>query len=155
MLQEEEKLEFLQRVVAEAKRRALEDVRKKEKDKQKSMITTLGLGSNPEDTEEFKQAVRVKTCLLFAEVEQEKKRQVTIEVETRKREAEAEEEGKKKRKFEEEKSKAWEETREERVSSWRTFVDGKRSKSFKIGGVKPPALKTEKAPPAPPTTNKG
>mmetsp|Transcript_25370 Transcript_25370/g.43835 ORF Transcript_25370/g.43835 Transcript_25370/m.43835 type:complete len:107 (+) Transcript_25370:508-828(+) len=89
------------------------------------------------------------TCKLLVEIEQEKKRQEEIDLREKKRALEQEEEMKKKMKFEQDKEKEWEESRENRVDSWRSFVHSKGSlKKAKAGkmGMKPPSLKLEQRP---------
>uniref|UniRef100_A0A3Q3AXN5 DnaJ homolog subfamily C member 8 n=1 Tax=Kryptolebias marmoratus TaxID=37003 RepID=A0A3Q3AXN5_KRYMA len=97
-----------------------------------------------DDPEVFKQAVYKQTMKLFAELEIKRKEREAKEMHERKRAREEEIEAAEKAKREREWQKNFEESRDGRVDSWRTFqskgkTKEKKSRSF----LKPPKVKME------------
>ncbi|KAG2460763.1 DNJC8 protein, partial [Polypterus senegalus] len=98
-----------------------------------------------DDPEMFRQAVYKQTMKLFAELEIKRKEREAKEMHERKRQREEEIEAQEKAKREREWQKNFEETRDGRVDSWRTFqAKGKSSKEKKNRSfLKPPKVKME------------
>ncbi|XP_034456991.1 dnaJ homolog subfamily C member 8 [Hippoglossus hippoglossus] len=98
-----------------------------------------------DDPEMFKQAVYKQTMKLFAELEIKRKERETKDMHERKRAREEEIEAAEKTKREREWQKNFEETRDGRVDSWRTFqAKGKRKeKKNNRSFLKPPKVKME------------
>ncbi|XP_070703162.1 dnaJ homolog subfamily C member 8 [Pempheris klunzingeri] len=98
-----------------------------------------------DDPEMFRQAVYKQTMKLFAELEIKRKEREAKEMHERKRAREEEIEAAEKAKREREWQKNFEETRDGRVDSWRTFqAKGKKSKEKKNRSfLKPPKVKME------------
>lgn len=119
-LQDNETFEFCKKIVEEAKKR-VEDELKEEIAKKKARGED---GDTPSDNQRQEQAVRVWTFKLFAELEQKKQKMDQREVEERKRKREEELSMEEKGKQQEEWNKRWEESRDARVNSWRSFVGG-------------------------------
>ncbi|KAJ1188847.1 hypothetical protein NDU88_005604 [Pleurodeles waltl] len=100
----------------------------------------------PEDDEEvFKQAVYKQTMKLFAELEIKRKEREAKEMHERKRQREEEIETAEKAKRDREWQKNFEESRDGRVDSWRTFQAHKKGKKEKKNRtfLKPPKVKME------------
>ncbi|XP_071384126.1 dnaJ homolog subfamily C member 8 [Centroberyx affinis] len=98
-----------------------------------------------DDPEVFKQAVYKQTMKLFAELEIKRKEREAKDMHERKRAREEEIETAEKAKREREWQKNFEETRDGRVDSWRTFqAKGKTKKEKKNRSfLKPPKVKME------------
>ncbi|XP_035536946.1 dnaJ homolog subfamily C member 8 [Dicentrarchus labrax] len=98
-----------------------------------------------DDPEVFRQAVYKQTMKLFAELEIKRKEREAKDMHERKRAREEEIEAAEKAKREREWQKNFEETRDGRVDSWRTFqAKGKKSKEKKNRSfLKPPKVKME------------
>uniref|UniRef100_A0A3B3BLD2 DnaJ (Hsp40) homolog, subfamily C, member 8 n=1 Tax=Oryzias melastigma TaxID=30732 RepID=A0A3B3BLD2_ORYME len=98
-----------------------------------------------DDPEVFKQAVYKQTMKLFAELEIKRKEREAKEMHERKRAREEEIEAAEKAKRDREWQKNFEESRDGRVDSWRTFqAKGKKTKEKKNRSfLKPPKVKME------------
>jgi DnaJ family protein C protein 8 len=96
-----------------------------------------------DDPEKYKHAVYVMTMKLFADLERKRRKLEDRDQEERKRKREDEIAEEEKKKVDKEWQKNFEESREGRVSSWKTFQDGKKGKKYSKGGVKPPKHKAE------------
>ncbi|KAK8724345.1 hypothetical protein OTU49_011343, partial [Cherax quadricarinatus] len=94
-----------------------------------------------DDPEKLKRAVYVQTMKLFADMERKRRQQETRDQEERKRKRDLEIEEEEQRKAEKEWQKNFEESRVNRVNSWKDFQKGKSAKKFK--GFKPPKHKAE------------
>uniref|UniRef100_UPI0037E831F3 dnaJ homolog subfamily C member 8 n=1 Tax=Semicossyphus pulcher TaxID=241346 RepID=UPI0037E831F3 len=116
----------------------------KEKKKQLKKDGKL-LDVEEDDPEMFRQAVYKQTMKLFAELEIKRKEREAKDMHERKRAREEEIETAEKAKREREWQKNFEETRDGRVDSWRTFqAKGKKSKEKKNRSfLKPPKVKME------------
>ncbi|XP_043994109.1 dnaJ homolog subfamily C member 8 [Gambusia affinis] len=103
----------------------------------------------PQDVEEddpdmFRQAVYKQTMKLFAELEIKRKEREAKDMHERKRAREEEIEAAEKAKREREWQKNFEESRDGRVDSWRTFqTKGKRKEKKNRSFLKPPKVKME------------
>lgn len=93
-----------------------------------------------DDPAKLKHAVYVMTMKLFADMERKRRQQEDRDQEERKRKREAELEEIEKQKMEKEWQKNYEESRENRVTSWKSFQTGKGKKS-KL--YRPPKTKAE------------
>ncbi|XP_028289312.1 dnaJ homolog subfamily C member 8 [Parambassis ranga] len=97
-----------------------------------------------DDPEVFKQAVHKQTMKLFAELEIKRKEREAKEMHERKRAREEEIEAAEKAKRDREWQKNFEETRDGRVDSWRTFqAKGKTKEKKNRSFLKPPKVKME------------
>ncbi|XP_034560163.1 dnaJ homolog subfamily C member 8 [Notolabrus celidotus] len=116
----------------------------KEKKKQLKKDGKL-LDVEEDDPEMFRQAVYKQTMKLFAELEIKRKEREAKDMHERKRAREEEIEVAEKAKRDREWQKNFEETRDGRVDSWRTFqAKGKKSKEKKNRSfLKPPKVKME------------
>ncbi|CAL4071498.1 unnamed protein product, partial [Meganyctiphanes norvegica] len=94
-----------------------------------------------DDSEKLKRAVYVQTMKLFADMERKRRQLETRDMEERKRKRETEIDEEEKRKTDKEWQKNFEESRVNRVNSWKDFQKGKGTKKFK--GLKPPRHKAE------------
>ncbi|KAG7169725.1 DnaJ subfamily C member 8-like [Homarus americanus] len=94
-----------------------------------------------DDPEKLKRAVYVQTMKLFADMERKRRQQETRDQEERKRKRDLEIEEEEQKKAEKEWQKNFEESRVNRVNSWKDFQKGKSAKKFK--GFKPPKHKAE------------
>ncbi|KAF4353320.1 hypothetical protein G4B88_015274 [Cannabis sativa] len=116
-------------------------LRKDTASKIKSFVEEGKYDQQYEQSEEFKQELKLKVRELLTEQEwRRRKMQMRISEEEgrlKKDEEETKEMWKRKREHEEQ----WEGTREKRVSSWRDFM--KTGKKGKKGEIRPPKLKTE------------
>ncbi|VDP93263.1 unnamed protein product [Echinostoma caproni] len=91
-------------------------------------------------------AVYVQTCKLFADLERLRVEEELKQSNDRKRKAEEEEEERKAAELEKEWRKNYEDSRNERVASWRDFKAKKSRSSRGLGGFKPPKPKMEQRP---------
>ncbi|XP_038223057.1 dnaJ homolog subfamily C member 8 [Zerene cesonia] len=98
-----------------------------------------------DDPDKYKHAVYVMTMKLFADMERKRQHLETRDMEERKRKREAEIEQEEQMSLEKEWAKNFEESRQNRVDSWKTFqsTSGKEKKKKKILGFKPPKPKPE------------
>ncbi|KAK7486601.1 hypothetical protein BaRGS_00022126 [Batillaria attramentaria] len=136
-LENEEGLKRCKEIVDEARSRTHEMIKQKKKQLKKE-----GKPQDiPEDDpEKFKHAVYVQTCKLFADLERLRQERETKEMHERKRKAEEEIFEKEKKEMEKEFQKNYEESRTDRVDSWRSWKKGgKKAK----GSFRPPKVKTE------------
>lgn len=140
-LENEEGYKRCKEIVEEAKTRTDEMMKQKRKQLKKEGKPTV----IPEDDEEkYKHAVYVQTCKLFADLERLRQERETKDMHERKRKAEDEELGKEQKKMQDEWNKNFEETRTDRVNSWRNWKTGsKKAKTGKGGGFRPPKHKAE------------
>lgn len=138
-LENEEGYKRCREIVDEAKTRTDDMMKQKRKQlKKEGKPTTI-----PEDDiDKYKHAVYVQTCKLFADLERLRQERETKDMHERKRKAEEEENEKEQKKMKDEWNKNFEESRSDRVSSWRNWKTGtKKSKSG--GGFRPPKPKPE------------
>ncbi|CAL8461725.1 g1256 [Coccomyxa elongata] len=105
-----------------------------------------GVEAEWESTEEFHELWKMKSRDMLARAEWRRRKLTKRLKEEEERIEESEAETRKKMKATKEHTKKWEETRENRVGTWRDFVQ-KKGKSKKgtnmLGGIKPPKLKVE------------
>nr|CAG4641201.1 EOG090X0DLG [Eulimnadia texana] len=127
-------------IVEEAKARTEQAVAEKRKKLKKE-------GQDPrleeDDPEKMKRSIYVMTMKLFADMERKRRELDQRDMEERKRKREKEIEEEEKKKIQKEWEKTFEESREVRVSSWKTFqASSKKSKGPAM--FKPPKHKMEK-----------
>ncbi|CAL9203705.1 unnamed protein product [Musa hybrid cultivar] len=117
------------------------ELKKDNASKLKAMVDEGKFEQQYEQSEEFKQQLKIRVREILTEQEwRRRKMQMRISEEEgrlKKEEEETKEMWKRKREHEEQ----WEETRDQRVSSWRDFM--KTGKKGKKGEIRPPKLKTE------------
>ncbi|XP_050701543.1 dnaJ homolog subfamily C member 8-like [Eriocheir sinensis] len=94
-----------------------------------------------DDPEKLKRAVYVQTMKLFADMERKRRQQEVRDQEERKRKRDQEIAEEEQKKAEKEWQKNFEDSRVDRVNSWKDFQKGKSAKKFK--GFKPPKHKAE------------
>jgi DnaJ family protein C protein 8 len=87
-------------------------------------------------TDEFKEKWRKKTVEVLVEEEARRRRQLKAKMQEEGREKKKEEEEIEARKRKREEEKAWEETREDRIGSWRQWQKGKKADKPAEGGGK-------------------
>jgi DnaJ family protein C protein 8 len=88
-------------------------------------------------TDEFKEKWRKKTVEVLVDEEARRRRQLKAKMQEEGREKKKEDEELEARKRKREEDKAWEETREDRIGSWRQWQKGKKAdKSAEGGGGK-------------------
>lgn len=87
-------------------------------------------------TEEFKKEWRKKTVEVLVEEEARRRRRLKAKMQEEGREKQKEDEEIEARKRKREDEKAWEDTREDRIGSWRQWQKGKKEKSGDGGGGK-------------------
>ncbi|MCL4138514.1 UNVERIFIED_CONTAM: hypothetical protein GTU68_054889 [Idotea baltica] len=126
-------LEIVEEAEAIVKKRVEERKRQLKKEGKDTKV-------DEDDSDKLKRAIYVQTMKLFADLERKRRQQEQRDMEERKRKREEEIEDEEKKKVEKEWQKNFEESREERVNSWKDFQKGK-SKKFK--GFKPPKHKAE------------
>jgi len=93
-----------------------------------------------DDPVKYKHAAYVMTCKLFADLERLKKEGEQKQAEAKKRKAAEEEEERERKRIQVEWEKNYEESRTERVTSWRDF----KAKKSKHRDLRPPKPKPEK-----------
>ncbi|XP_061195926.1 dnaJ homolog subfamily C member 8-like [Saccostrea echinata] len=137
-LANEEGMKRCQEIIEEAKSRVEEMIKAKRKQLKKEGKST----DVPEDDpEKKKHAVYVQTCKLFADLERMRQEREMKDMHERKRKAEKDAEEEETKKRETEWKKNFEESRSDRVDSWRSWKSGgKKSK----GTFRPPKPKAEK-----------
>lgn len=107
-----------------------------------------------DDPDKYRHAIYCMTCKLFADIERLKVREAEKQAEEKKRKAEDKVEEESKAKVQKEFDKNYEESRQDRIKSWKSFVGNKSSVSVKQGtgatsiiipnkGFKPPKHKPE------------
>jgi len=141
MVESEEKIILCKTIIEEAKARTDLSIQEKRKQLKK-------LGKTPvvdeDDPERYKRAVWVLTMKLFAERERKRKLMDDRDGEDRKRQREDEQAAAEKKKVDEEFQKNFEESREERVTSWKAFqTKADKKGKFRKGGFRPPPPKPE------------
>ncbi|KAK2808615.1 hypothetical protein FQN50_004478 [Emmonsiellopsis sp. PD_5] len=92
-------------------------------------------------TEEFKKEWRKKTVEVLVEEEARRRRRLKAQMQEEGREKKKEEEEIEARKRKREEEKAWEESRDERIGSWRNWQKGKGDKGEGGGGKKKKKMK--------------
>lgn len=129
-------------IYQEAKERTEHMIEQKKKKQKKENRTSEGI---PEDDPvKFRHAVYVMTMKLFADMERKRQHLETRDMEERKRKREAEIEQEEQKSLEKEWAKNFEESRQNRVDSWKSFQSSsKEKKKKKIQGFKPPKPKPE------------
>ncbi|XP_022130739.2 dnaJ homolog subfamily C member 8 [Pieris rapae] len=130
-------------IYQEAKERTEHMIEQKRKKQRKEGRTDEPIPED--DPDKFKHAVYVMTMKLFADMERKRQHLETRDMEERKRKRESEIEQEEQMSFEKEWAKNFEESRQNRVDSWKTFQSssGKEKKKKKIMGFKPPKPKPE------------
>lgn len=129
-------------IYEEAKERTDHMIEQKRKKQKKDGRVAEGIPED--DPEKYKHAVYVMTMKLFADMERKRQHLETRDMEERKRKREAEIEQEEQMSFEKEWAKNFEESRQNRVDSWKSFQSGsKEKKKKKIMGFKPPKPKPE------------
>lgn len=143
-LQDPDKVKKINEILEEARAMVKKSLKEKKKQAKKEGKDKI---EEEEDPEKLSKLVHSTTVKLFADYEIKRRAQEEKDAELRKRQREqeiAEEEAAKKKK---EWEKEWEESRTNRVDSWRSFqAGGKKKKKEKKGrtAFKPPALRPEK-----------
>ncbi|XP_063532842.1 dnaJ homolog subfamily C member 8 [Cydia strobilella] len=132
-------------IYEEAKERTEHMIEQKRKKQRKESRQSEGI---PEDDPvKFKHAVYVMTMKLFADMERKRQHLETRDQEERKRKREAEIEQEEQLSMEKEWAKNFEESRQNRVESWKTFQSGsggeKKKKKKNMMNFKPPKPKPE------------
>ena len=87
-------------------------------------------------TDEFKKEWRTKTVEVLVEAEARRRRQLKAQMQEEGREKKKEDEQLEERKRKRDHEKKWEETREERIGSWRDFQKGVKKEGGKEGKAK-------------------
>nr|CAH8868022.1 unnamed protein product [Trichobilharzia regenti] len=99
-----------------------------------------------DDPDKHRHAIYVQTCKLFADLERLRVEEELKQSSDRKRKAEQEAEEKKLVEYDKIWRKNYEESRSNRVASWRDFKEKKSKTSKGIGGLRPPKTKMEQRP---------
>ncbi|GAA51187.1 DnaJ homolog subfamily C member 8 [Clonorchis sinensis] len=99
-----------------------------------------------DDPEKKRHAIYVQTCKLFADLERLRVEEELKQSNERKRKAEEQDEERRRLELEREWKKNYEESRNERVASWRDFKAKKSRSSKGLSGFKPPKTKMEQRP---------
>lgn len=132
-------------IYEEAKERTDHMIEQKRKKQRKEGRVAEGIPED--DPAKYKHAIYVMTMKLFADMERKRQHLETRDMEERKRKREAEIEQEEQMSFEKEWAKNFEESRQNRVDSWKNFQSGsktgKEKKKKKIMGFKPPKPKPE------------
>ncbi|CAH2243760.1 dnaJ homolog subfamily C member 8 [Pararge aegeria] len=130
-------------IYQEAKERTEHMIEQKRKKQKKDNRASEGIPED--DPDKYKHSIYVMTMKLFADMERKRQHLETRDMEERKRKREAEIEQEEQMSFEKEWAKNFEESRQNRVDSWKTFQSGssKEKKKKKIMGFKPPKPKPE------------
>lgn len=142
-LENEETRKKCMDVIEEARGRTdlmIEEKRKRQKKEGK------GAAVEEDDPAKYKHAVYVMTMKLFADMERKRRELEIRDAEERKRKREAEIEEEEAAKINKEWQKNFEESRQNRVDSWKAFQAGggaAKSKAKKMKGFKPPKHKAE------------
>ncbi|XP_065057108.1 dnaJ homolog subfamily C member 8-like [Rhopilema esculentum] len=142
-LKDGDQVKKIKHVIEEAEATVEKQLREKRKEAKKLNIDSIEEDTDPEKYYKFKRAITAK---LFADYEI---RRLQLEERTqseRKREREAEIAEEEEVKAKKEWQKQWDEGRNERVDSWRSFQTSKKKKKEKTNRMKPfkpPSLKPE------------
>ncbi|KAG6441442.1 hypothetical protein O3G_MSEX001823 [Manduca sexta] len=129
-------------IYEEAKERTDHMIEQKRKKLKKE--NRLAEGIPEDDPAKYKHAVYVMTMKLFADMERKRQHLEVRDMEERKRKREAEIEQEEQMSLEKEWAKNFEESRQNRVDSWKSFQStSKEKKKKKIQGFKPPKPKPE------------
>ncbi|XP_077299953.1 dnaJ homolog subfamily C member 8 [Arctopsyche grandis] len=142
-LEDEETRKKCMYIVEEAKERTDHMIEEKRKKMRKEGKHSEGI---PEDDPvNYKHAIYVMTMKLFADMERKRQHLETRDMEERKRKREAKIEEEEQESLQKEWAKNFEESRQTRVDSWKTFQAGssKEKKRKKVMGFKPPKPKPE------------
>nr|CDS31055.1 dnaj subfamily c [Hymenolepis microstoma] len=123
-------------VVQEAKDRVAKMVSEKR-------IKSKGQSIDEDDPAKYRHAVYVQTCKLFADLERLRVDEETKQQNERKRKAEEEEIHRFRVQYDREWRDNYEESRKDRIKSWRAFTAKKAKKGESLGGFKPPKPKME------------
>ncbi|BHF76464.1 DnaJ (Hsp40), sub C, member 8 [Sparganum proliferum] len=126
-------------VVQEAKDRVIQMVYEKRR-------RSKGEPIDEDDPAKYKHAVYVQTCKLFADLERLRVDEETKQTNERKRKAEEDELNKYRTAVEREWRQNYEDSRNDRIASWRDFRTKKAKKHKNLGGLKPPKTKMEQRP---------
>lgn len=126
-------------VVQEAKDRVIQMVSEKR-------IKAKGQTIDEDDPAKYRHAVYVQTCKLFADLERLRVDEETKQQNERKRKAEEEEMHRFRVQYDREWRDNYEESRKDRVRSWRNFTAKKAKKGESLGGFKPPKTRMEQRP---------
>ncbi|VDD80068.1 unnamed protein product [Mesocestoides corti] len=94
----------------------------------------------------YRHAVYVQTCKLFADLERLRVDEETKQQNERKRKAEEEEIHRFRVQYDREWRDNYEESRKDRIKSWRSFTAKKAKKGESLGGFKPPKTRMEQRP---------
>ncbi|CAH0729393.1 unnamed protein product, partial [Brenthis ino] len=144
-LENEETRKKCLNIYEEAKERTDHMIDQKRKKQKKDGRVEEGIPED--DPDKYKHAIYVMTMKLFADMERKRQHLETRDMEERKRKREAEIEQEEQMSFEKEWAKNFEESRQNRVDSWKNFQSGsktgKEKKKKKIMGFKPPKPKPE------------
>ncbi|XP_015928637.1 dnaJ homolog subfamily C member 8 [Parasteatoda tepidariorum] len=127
-------------IVEEAKGRTdmmVEEKRRKQKKAGK------GTKVEEDDPAKYKHAVYVLTMKLFADLERKRRQAEERGMEERKRKREEEIEEEEKKKTDKEWQKNYEESRDNRITSWKEFQTGGKAKKKKVKEFRPPKHKAE------------
>ncbi|XP_062511028.1 dnaJ homolog subfamily C member 8-like [Corticium candelabrum] len=141
-LEDKVEREKVMQVIEGAKELAEQKLKEKRKQAKKERKDSI----EEDDPEKYEHFLKCMIAKLFADMEMKKKHLEKREFEERKRKQEEEEAEDAKKKKEEEWKKQWEESRTDRVDTWRNFQSGGKKKK-KIKGfntMRPPGLKPEK-----------
>uniref|UniRef100_A0A5K3EMG2 J domain-containing protein n=1 Tax=Mesocestoides corti TaxID=53468 RepID=A0A5K3EMG2_MESCO len=128
-----------QEVVQEAKDRVVQMVSEKR-------IRAKGQTIDEDDPAKYRHAVYVQTCKLFADLERLRVDEETKQQNERKRKAEEEEIHRFRVQYDREWRDNYEESRKDRIKSWRSFTAKKAKKGESLGGFKPPKTRMEQRP---------
>nr|CAD7441717.1 unnamed protein product [Timema bartmani] len=134
-------------VIEEAKARTDHMIAEKRKKLKKEVGGHGGGRVDEDDPVTYKRAVYVMTMKLFADMERKRRELDTRDMEERKRKREQEIDEEEKATMEKEWQKNFEESRQNRVNSWKAFQAGSSTKASKTkkmrSGFKPPKHKAE------------
>lgn len=127
-------------IVEEAKGRTDQMIEEKRKKLKKA-----GKGSkvDEDDPAKYKHAIYVLTMKLFADLERKRRQAEERNMEDRKRKREEEIEEEEKKKTDKEWQKNYEESRENRINSWKTFQTNNKAKKKVKKEFRPPKHKAE------------
>jgi len=141
MLKEKETVDKFRYILADAKNRVIKMIEDKRK-----VAKSKGLPVPEDDPARFGHLVNVMASKQLADFEMRRDAKDSKDTDDKKREAEDNDFEVKRMKQVTDDKKKWEDTREERVTSWKDFVDkGKKKKKnkTKLGSFKPPKPRLE------------
>ncbi|VDO92475.1 unnamed protein product [Soboliphyme baturini] len=143
-IQDAEKRERIRLIFEESKARLANSIKEKRRLLKKDKKSTSPVIVDEDDPEKYKRALWVMTTKVFAEKDRKRKIMEERDLEEKKRQHEEEQLAREKRKLEEEWQKNYEESRDERVNSWKNFKTSKEKKGkFSKGSFRPPKHKAE------------